>query len=70
MLSIRKGTLSEKERAVIEEHVVITEKLLSQIRFSEELSHVREWASMHHEFLNGEGYPGHLTADQDRKSVV
>lgn len=64
MLSIRKGTLSEKERAVIEEHVVITEKLLSQIRFSEELSHVREWASMHHEFLNGEGYPGHLTADQ------
>lgn len=61
MLSIRKGTLSEEERAVIEEHVVITGKLLSQIRFSEELSHVREWASMHHEFLNGEGYPNHLT---------
>lgn len=64
MLSIRKGTLSEEERASMEEHVVITGKLLSQIRFSEELSHVREWASMHHEFLNGEGYPGHLTEDE------
>lgn len=64
MLSIRKGTLSEEERAVIEEHVVMTEKLLSKIRFSEELSHVREWASMHHEFLNGEGYPNHLAADE------
>lgn len=44
MLMIRKGTLSEEERAVMESHVVITDKLLSEIRFSKELSHVREWA--------------------------
>ncbi len=41
----------------MEEHVVITDKLLSQIQFSPELSHVREWAAAHHEALNGMGYP-------------
>lgn len=64
MLMIRKGTLSEKERAVMESHVVITDKLLSEIRFSKELSHVREWAASHHELLNGSGYPEHLMAEQ------
>lgn len=64
MLMIRKGTLSEAERAVMESHVVITDKLLSEIQFSKELSHVREWAASHHELLNGSGYPNHLTAEQ------
>lgn len=63
MLSIRKGTLSDGERKVMEEHVVITDKLLSQIRFSSELSHVRQWAGSHHELLNGSGYPNHLQGE-------
>ena len=63
MLSIRKGTLSDEERQVMEEHVSITGKLLSQIRFSRELSHVPQWASAHHELLNGSGYPNHLSGD-------
>ena len=33
MLMIRRGTLSDEERAVMESHVVITDKLLSEIRF-------------------------------------
>ena len=57
MLSIRGGTLSPQERKIMAEHVVVTDKLLSQIRFSPELSHVRQWAADHHEFLNGSGYP-------------
>lgn len=48
----------------MEEHVVITNKLLSQIQFSEDLSHVREWAASHHELLNGSGYPRHLSGEQ------
>lgn len=64
MLSIRKGTLSEDERKIMEEHVVITDKLLSQIRFSSELSHVRQWAASHHELLNGSGYPKHWKGDE------
>lgn len=59
MLSIRKGTLSEEERKIMEEHVSVTDRLLSKIRFSGNLSHVREWAAAHHEFLNGTGYPSH-----------
>ena len=64
MLSIRKGTLSEDERKIMEEHVVVTERLLSQIRFSSELSHVRQWASAHHELLNGSGYPRHWKGEE------
>ncbi len=64
MLSIRKGTLSDAEREIMEEHVVITDKLLSQIQFSEDLSHVREWAASHHELLNGSGYPRRLSGEQ------
>ena len=59
MLSIRKGTISQEERGIMEEHVSVTDRLLSQIQFSSSLSHVREWAASHHEFLNGTGYPKH-----------
>lgn len=64
MLSIRKGTLSDGERDTMQSHVVMTDKLLSQIRFSPELSHVRGWAASHHEFLNGSGYPKHLSGGE------
>lgn len=64
MLSIRRGTLSEAERKVMETHVEITDKLLSQIHFTSDLSHVREWASSHHELLNGGGYPRRLQGDE------
>ncbi len=63
MLSIRKGTLSPEERKVMENHVVVTDKLLAQIKFPAELSHVRPWAAAHHELLNGSGYPNHLTEE-------
>lgn len=57
LLSIRRGTLSEEELEKMRRHVVMTDALLSQIRFSPELSHVRAWAAAHHEKLNGRGYP-------------
>lgn len=64
MLSIRKGTLSEEERQIMESHVVVTDRLLSQIRFSRDLSHVRQWAADHHELLNGSGYPRQKKAEE------
>ena len=63
MLSIRKGTLSEEERNVMQSHAVMTDKMLSQIHFSAELSHVREWAASH-QYLTGDGYPKHLAGDE------
>ena len=63
MLCIRKGTLSDEERSIMEGHVVVTDKLLSQIEFSEDMARVRAWASSHHELLNGSGYPNHRAGD-------
>ena len=63
-LSIRKGTLTEEERSVIQNHAAVSIKILSQLPFSKTLSHVPEYAGGHHEKLNGEGYPLGLTADQ------
>lgn len=62
-LSIRTGTLSPEERKIMENHVVLTDKLLSKIYFPAHLSHVHQWAAMHHELLDGSGYPNHLTGE-------
>ena len=64
VLSIRKGTLTDEERKVMESHVVVTDEFLSKIKFSDRLSSVREWAASHHEFINGSGYPKGLSGDQ------
>lgn len=63
MLSIRRGTLSDAERETVSFHAVMTDRLLSEIHFPPELSHVRAWAAAHHELLNGKGYPNHLSGD-------
>lgn len=68
-LCIRKGTLSADERKVIEQHVEYTSKILSEIQFGENYRDVNFIAGAHHEFLNGTGYPNHLTAESLPLSV-
>ena len=63
-LSIRKGTLTAGERSIMESHVVVTARILSQVSFPKIYAEVPKWASAHHEYLNGKGYPDHLTAEQ------
>lgn len=63
-LSIRKGTLTDEERGVIQNHAAVSVKILSQLPFSKTLRNVPEYAGGHHEKLNGEGYPQGLTEDQ------
>ncbi len=63
-LSIRRGSLSEKERREIESHVTHTFKFLSQIPWTGEFSRVPEIAYAHHEKLDGTGYPRKLTATE------
>lgn len=60
-LSIRKGTLTDGERASMQSHVAVTERILEQITFPEEYADVPAWASAHHEFLNGTGYTHRLS---------
>ena len=62
-LSISRGTLTVKERHIMENHVMMTKKMLDKIPFGSKYSAVAEWASSHHEFLDGTGYPEKLKAD-------
>jgi HD-GYP domain-containing protein (c-di-GMP phosphodiesterase class II) len=61
-LSIRKGTLTAKERGIIENHAAMTYRILSQLPFPEKMKKVADYASSHHEKLNGKGYPHGRTA--------
>lgn len=56
-LHIKAGTLSDKERSIMQGHVVYTDKILSHMQFGEQFKDVRAMASNHHELLNGKGYP-------------
>lgn len=59
-LSVRRGSLDEDERREIESHVTHTFRFLSQIPWTRDLAKVPEIAYMHHEKLNGKGYPNRL----------
>nr|MCR5830247.1 TIM barrel protein [Lachnospiraceae bacterium] len=63
LLRIRKGTLSAEERHIMEQHVEYTEKILSAITFGDKYKNVKFFASAHHEYLDGSGYPKHLKAE-------
>ncbi len=62
-LSIKKGTLNKKERMIIEDHVRVTQTILEHIAFPEHISNVPEYASKHHEKLDGSGYHRGLKGD-------
>lgn len=62
-LNIVKGTLTAKERDVMQSHVEITGRILSKVHFNKYFANSPTLAVQHHECLNGKGYPNHLTAD-------
>jgi len=63
-LSIRRGSLSEKERREIESHVTHTFHFLSEIPWTGEYRRVPEIAYAHHEKLDGTGYPRRLKGEE------
>ncbi len=64
LLSIRQGSLDERERAEVESHVDHTYHFLKQIPWTREIRNIPEIARGHHEKLNGLGYPGKLGAKE------
>ncbi|MCL6639067.1 MAG: GAF domain-containing protein [Firmicutes bacterium] len=62
-LCIRRGTLNNKEREIMEQHVEVTAKMLEKIPFIKKFKDVPRFASMHHELLDGNGYPRGLAGD-------
>lgn len=63
-LSIPRGSLSEEERAEIEDHVTQSFYFLERINWISELKNIPEIAYGHHEKLDGKGYPRRLKAHQ------
>jgi HD-GYP domain-containing protein (c-di-GMP phosphodiesterase class II) len=63
-LSISRGTLNDEERKVINDHIVLTIKMLSQLPYPKHLRNVPEYAGGHHETLIGTGYPKGLKKDE------
>ncbi len=63
-LSVARGTLSEEERYKINEHIVQTLIMLSELPFPKHLRNVPEIAAGHHEKMDGTGYPRRLTRDE------
>ena len=63
-LTIRSGTLTEAERKIINNHIVVTIRMLEALPWPKHLKNVPEYAGGHHERMDGKGYPRGLTGDQ------
>jgi HD-GYP domain-containing protein (c-di-GMP phosphodiesterase class II) len=61
-ITIQKGTLTDSEREIMKQHVSLTIRLLSKMKFPKVFRDVPLWAGGHHEFLDGSGYPP-MTSD-------
>ncbi|WP_028455558.1 HD family phosphohydrolase [Chitinilyticum litopenaei] len=63
-LGIRKGTLTDAERQIINHHIEVTIEMLESLPWPKHLQNVPEYAGGHHERMDGKGYPRGLTREQ------
>ncbi len=63
-LSVRDGNLTREERRTMREHVHQTRTILDTVEWTARLEPVPELASLHHEMLDGSGYPDGLTGEE------
>jgi HD-GYP domain-containing protein (c-di-GMP phosphodiesterase class II) len=63
-LTVRFGTLTEDERKIINNHIVVTIRMLESLPWPKHLKNVPEYAGGHHERMDGKGYPRGLVKEQ------
>lgn len=63
-LTIHHGSLTPDERRAIQDHVVHTMRFLEQIPWGRALAGLPRVAALHHEKLDGSGYPHGYSGDQ------
>lgn len=63
-LCIRKGTLTDEERFVINNHAKVSFDMLDSMPFPKKLKNVPKIAAGHHEKIRGGGYPFGLKGDE------
>lgn len=68
-LNVRRGTLTDEERLMMQSHADMTRRMLDGMTFSKSYRYVPDWASAHHEMLNGKGYPKGLAGDEIPREV-
>ncbi|GAL25276.1 chemotactic transducer-related protein [Vibrio variabilis] len=56
-LSVRKGTLNNEERYIINSHMIETIRMLESLPFPRHMKNVPLLAGSHHEKMDGTGYP-------------
>ena len=60
-LNIYRGTLTPEERQIINNHIVLTIRMLESLPYPDYLKNIPEYAGGHHEKMDGTGYPRGLT---------
>lgn len=63
-LITKRGTLTAKERQIINDHMKVTVEMLESMPFPKHLRNVPEYACGHHEKMDGTGYPKGLKRDE------
>lgn len=63
-LSIRKGTLTDAERMLINNHAEVSQRMLDSLPFPDHLKDVPLIAGSHHERMDGTGYPQGVPAGE------
>ena len=63
-LKVPSGTITNKERSILNEHIVATAKMLESLSYPKNLRNVPKIASSHHERMDGKGYPKGLIGEQ------
>jgi len=62
-LAIKQGTLTDAERLQVEKHVIYTTRIVSEIPWPQHLQSVPIICQLHHEKLDGSGYPDGISGD-------
>ena len=68
-LSVKKGTLSEEERYMINGHMIQTILMLNSLPFPKSLRNVPLIAGSHHETMDGKGYPKKLVMTEQPETA-
>jgi len=63
-LTLEKGTLTPEERFKINEHIIMTIKMLESLPLPKEMKEIPKIAGEHHETMDGKGYPRQLSKEQ------
>jgi hypothetical protein len=64
LLMVNKGTLTEEERNIINDHAQISIDILNKLPFPSKYKDIPNIAGGHHEKINGKGYPLGLKGDE------